>query len=108
VRGGKLVGSAQRHTARAYLQQGSVLLGEGHLRLVEYLALADVDRGRIREDLRRAAGSADRWLGREAPLERFADALHAELRPRSDRVEGASGAFLLTLRASGFYTPAGV
>src|SRR6185503_5794341 len=97
VEGGKLVGSAQRRTARAYLQQGSILLGEGHLRLADYLALPADRREPVREALRRAAASAERWLGTAPPLERFADALAAELGPRWTRVDGASGAFLLTL-----------
>jgi lipoyl(octanoyl) transferase len=104
VNGAKLVGSAQRRTARAYLQQGSILLGDGHLRIADYLALAADRREPVREALRRAAGSAERWLGTAPPLERLADALHAELGPRSTRVDGASGAFLLTLSGSGSYT----
>lgn len=104
VEGGKLVGSAQRRSARAYLQQGSILLGEGHLRLADYLALPADRREPVREALRRAAASAERWLGAAPPLERFADALAAELGPRSNRLDGASGAFLLTLSGSGSYT----
>jgi len=106
----KLVGSAQRRTARAWLQQGSILLGEGHLRIADYMAVAstspEVARARVRESLRLSAGSAARWLGSGAPLERFADAVFAELSPRSPRLEGASGAFLLTLSATGSYTAA--
>ena len=102
--GGKLVGSAQRRTARAYLQQGSVLLGEGHLRIADYLALGADTRERVRDALRIAAGSAAPWLGSSPPLERFADALQAELGPRSTRVDGASGAFLLTVSGTGSYT----
>jgi lipoate-protein ligase A len=101
---GKLVGSAQRRTARAYLQQGSILLGDGHLRIADYLSLAADARERVRGVLRRAAGSAAPWLGSAPPLERFADALQAEIGPRSTRVDGASGAFLLTVSGTGSYT----
>lgn len=104
VEGGKLVGSAQRRTARAYLQQGSILLGDGHLRLADYLAVPDDRRETVREALRRAAGPAERWLGTAPPLERLADALAAELGPRWNRADGASGAFLLTLSGTGSYT----
>jgi lipoyl(octanoyl) transferase len=104
VRGVKLVGSAQRRTADAYLQQGSILLGEGHLRIADYLAIGADARERVRDALRLAAGSAARWLGAAPPLARFADALMAELGPRSTRVDGASGAFLLTVSGSGSYT----
>ncbi len=104
VSGGKLVGSAQRRTALAYLQQGSVLLGDGHLRIADYLALAADARERVRDALRLAAGSAAPWLGSAPPLVRFADALQAELGPRWTRVDGASGAFLLTVSGTGSYT----
>lgn len=73
----KLVGSAQRRTATVYLQQGSVLLGEGHLRLVDYLNLELEARERERQALTGAAVSARRWLGERAPLERWAEALRA-------------------------------
>ncbi len=36
IRGRKLMGSAQRRGRRAYLQQGSLLVGPGHERLVRY------------------------------------------------------------------------
>jgi lipoyl(octanoyl) transferase len=101
---GKLVGSAQRRTARAYLQQGSILLDDGHLRIADYLPLEADARERLREALRRAAGTAAPWLGSAPPLERFADALQAETGSRSTRVNGASGAFLLTVSGTGSYT----
>jgi lipoate-protein ligase A len=108
VGAGKLVGSAQRRTAAAYLQQGSLLLGDGHLRIVDYLRVGSEARERFRESLRRAAGSAAPWLGGAPPLERFADALAAEIGPRSRRVAGAGGAFLLTVSGSRSYTAAAI
>jgi hypothetical protein len=59
----------------------------------------------VREALGAASASAAQWLGPSPPLERWADALAAELGPRSVRVEGASGAFLLTGSGNGSYTP---
>ncbi len=102
--GAKLVGSAQRRTSRAYLQQGSVLLGDGHRRLADYLAVPDGSRDAVREALARAATGAGAWLGPSPPLERWADALAAELGPAPARRDGASGLALLTLRGSGSYT----
>jgi lipoate-protein ligase A len=106
VRGRKLVGSAQRRTGRAWLQQGSILLGDGHLRLADYLAIAPDTRESVRETLRRASGSAGPWLGSQPPLTRFADAIAAELGGHSSRLEGASGGVLLTVSGSGSYTAA--
>lgn len=65
----KLVGSAQRRTARALLQQGSILLGPSHRRLSAYLA-----DGPAREHARRqlddgAAEAGPTWRARDlAPL----------------------------------------
>src|SRR5262245_66376340 len=104
--GRKLVGSAQRRTARALLQQGSLLLGEGHLRLADYLIGTDAQREVARETLRLASASAGQYLGAAAPLARWADALATELGSGVRRVEGASGAFLLTLSKRDSYTSA--
>lgn len=96
LEGRKLVGSAQRRTARALLQQGSVLLGPAHLRLADFLAIPDRERERVRAGLAQAAADAGRWLGPRSPLERWADALQAVLPPETRRVEGDEG-----LRATG-------
>jgi lipoate-protein ligase A len=79
IGGRKLAGSAQRRTATAVLQQGSVLLGEGHLRLADYLAAPAAERAGIRRALREATAHAGSWLGAEASLARWADAIEAEL-----------------------------
>jgi lipoyl(octanoyl) transferase len=105
VQGLKLVGSAQCRTARAWLQEGSVLLGDGHLRIADYAALTPAARATVRESLRGAAGSAAAWLGSHAPLERFADALAAELGPGTVRIERETGASLLTASGAGLYSP---
>lgn len=102
--GRKLVGSAQRRTARALLQQGSVLLGPGHLRLADYLPLTEPQRERVRGALASATAGAAPWIGLEPPLERWADSLATELGPRSRRVDAAAGAFLLTRLMNDSYT----
>jgi len=40
VRGRKLVGSAQRKLGNGYLQHGSILMGDDHLRIVDYLSMS--------------------------------------------------------------------
>ena len=102
--GRKLVGSAQRRTRTALLQQGSLLLGDGHLRLVDYLALPEARRAALRDALALAARHAGRWLGEDAPLERWADALSPDLPRGVRRWDGAPGAFLLTLGNRASYT----
>jgi len=104
--GRKLVGSAQRRGRHALLQQGSVLLGEGHLRLAAFLALPPAGRASARAALAASAAHAGDVLGADAPLSRWADALAAELGPGVGRVDGASGRFLLTLQEVDSYTSA--
>jgi lipoate-protein ligase A len=105
LEGRKLVGSAQRRTARGLLQQGSVLLGPGHLRLADYLRVPDPERRSVRDHLARSTRHAGDWLGSKAPLDLWAGALAAELRG-AGRVEGSEGLFLLTLEKPGSYTAA--
>jgi lipoate-protein ligase A len=93
--GRKLVGSAQRRTARALLQQGSILLGPAHLSLADFLAVPEGARKRLREALAAASADAGRWLGSREPLERWADALAAELPGETRRVAGERGLALL-------------
>jgi len=101
VRGGrKLVGSAQRRTARALLQQGSLLLGDGHARLADYLALPDEAREAARARLLASATHAGDVLGPRAPLGRWAEALAAVLPPGAERVDGEAGLRLLAPRWS--------
>jgi lipoate-protein ligase A len=94
LEGRKLVGSAQRRTARGLLQQGSVLLGTAHLRLVDWLAVPDAERPRLRAELERASAHAGFWLGARPALERWAEALGAEL-PGARRLDGDDGLALL-------------
>jgi hypothetical protein len=103
LQGRKLVGSAQRRRAHAFLQEGSVLLGNGHLRLADYLPLDEPRRARVREELDHRAIHAGRWLG-DAPLGRWAEALAAEVPGRLVRLEGEEGLEALTLAERGSYT----
>lgn len=102
--GRKLVGSAQRRTAHALLQQGSVLLGEGHLRLADYLALPVEKRASVREALARSSRPAGDVLGPDPPLERWAEALGAVLGPEARIVTITAAAFPLPPTESALYT----
>jgi len=73
LEGRKLAGIAQRFSHGALLQQGSLLLGDAHERLVEFVPATD--RERLRRELREAAAVAGRWLGADRSLARLADAL---------------------------------
>lgn len=99
--GRKLVGSAQRRTARGLLQQGSVLLGPGHLRLADYLAVPEARREALRQELDRAATHAGPHLGADAPLHAWAAAIEAELGARVRRIEDS---IPLTLERDDSYT----
>jgi len=103
--GRKLVGSAQRRATGALLQQGSLLLGPGHLGLADYLAMPEARREETREALRTASADAGEHLGMDAPLERWAEALERELPPDTRRLDAAAGEILLTLPESAPYTP---
>jgi lipoate-protein ligase A len=100
----KLVGSAQRRTARALLQQGSILLGPSHRRLGAYLA-----HGPAREHAHRqleggAAEAGAAWRARDtAPL---VHALLEVLGVEARRVDARAGLDLLT-GSSGAPYPAG-
>ena len=104
VGGRKLVGSAQRRTQNGLLQQGSVLLGDGHLRLADYVR-AD-ERAGLRAILGRSACHAGPWIGDRTRLEDWADALLAVLGDGVRRHLAADGLFLLTLENAGSYTAA--
>ena len=101
LEGRKLVGSAQRRTARALLQQGSLLLGPAHLMLADFLAIPGAERARVRAGLEQASAHAGRWLGTRPPLARWADALQRGLPPGTRRIDGESG-----LAATGAGMPA--
>jgi lipoate-protein ligase A len=93
--GRKLVGSAQRRTARALLQQGSVLLGDGHLRLAEYLPGSPDQRAAARAALAHVATHAGAWLAGPPELERWAAAIAAELPEPPRRIDAQAGLALI-------------
>jgi hypothetical protein len=100
-----VVGSAQRRTSRALLQQGSVLLGGGHLRLADYVAVPAAERENLRRDLQAVSDDLGRFIARDAPLPLWANALAGEL-GEVCRMEGAQGVILLTPAERGSYTAA--
>jgi hypothetical protein len=104
LEGRKLVGTAQRRTRLGLLQQGSVLLGPGHLRLADYLPLPQPARARVRLALAAAAQDAGHWVAAGAPLGLWAEALRPGLPAETRVLEGTAGAFLLTLPEAGSYT----
>jgi lipoate-protein ligase A len=76
ARGRKLVGSAQRKLGDAYLQHGSILVGEDHLRIVNYLAMTnEPSREQLHERLKRHATSISTELGYRIALEDLRQAL---------------------------------
>lgn len=75
LEGRKLAGIAQRALHGALLQQGSVLLGDSHLRLADYQRGPAEEIGARREVLAGACAHAGDVLGRDAALERWAEAL---------------------------------
>ncbi|MBU0507263.1 lipoate--protein ligase family protein [bacterium] len=68
ARGKKIVGSAQRRLTRAVLQHGSILTGDDHLRIVEYLRLPDESARRgLQDRLRERSTSVAAELGMLLP-----------------------------------------
>jgi len=102
--GRKLVGSAQRRTHAALLQQGSVLLGDGHLRLADYLAVDREARERARAALAANARPAGAWIADRDPA-RWADALARAAGPGVRRLSREDGAYLLTAGEPATYAP---
>lgn len=94
--GRKLVGSAQRRLQHALLQQGSVLLGDGHLRLADYLALEPSRRERARAALARVSAVAGPHLAPGVGLAEWADALAAECPSVTRRLDGPDALRVLT------------
>lgn len=86
----KFAGIAQRECGGALLQQGSLLLGDSHLRLAAWLRLPDGERARVREALAASTAHAGRWLPPGTPIGALGDALAASL-PGARRLSGAEG-----------------
>jgi lipoate-protein ligase A len=90
LEGRKFAGIAQRQRGGALLQQGTLLLGDSHLRLADVLRLEPAQRERLRAELRAATAHAGKWLPPGTPLERLAGALAGCL-PDAERVAGEEG-----------------
>ena len=89
LEGRKLAGIAQRFSHGALLQQGSLLLGDAHERLAEFVP--SPDREALRQDLRSATAVAGAWLGSDRLLTRLRDAL-ASLLPDARLVDAEADA----------------
>lgn len=94
LEGRKFAGIAQRRRGQALLQQGSLLLGDSHLRLADWARLPEERRAAVREALAAATAHAGRWLGADAPIEQLERAIAAQW-PDCERVgpEDAEGFF---------------
>ncbi|GJQ19953.1 MAG: octanoyltransferase LipM [Bacteroidia bacterium] len=80
VAGRKLVGSAQRRYGApgresVVLQHGSLLLGDDHIRIVDYLRMPGGTRDALRRELRRRSTNLSAELGRRVTFEEAAAAV---------------------------------
>jgi lipoate-protein ligase A len=73
LEGRKLAGIAQRFSHGALLQQGSILIGDAHTRLADFVPAAD--REALRRELGAASATAAHWLGEDRSLSRLHEAL---------------------------------
>ena len=73
LEGRKLAGIAQRFSHGALLQQGSILIGDAHTRLADFVPAAD--REALRRELGAASATAAHWLGKDRSLSRLHEAL---------------------------------
>ncbi|MDX9759049.1 MAG: lipoate--protein ligase family protein [Bacteroidota bacterium] len=73
--GRKLVGSAQRRIGSAVLQHGSILIGDAHLSLADFLAVDDAVREQLRHDMRAHTVTLQEILGRPVRREEVREAL---------------------------------
>ena len=92
--GRKFAGIAQRRVRGALLQQGSLLLGDAHLRLADYLRLEPQARELARATLAAGTAHAGGVLGTAASLDRFAEAIASVSSPR-EHLRGEGGATAL-------------
>jgi lipoate-protein ligase A len=76
ARGRKIVGSAQRRLTRAILQHGSILTGDDHLRITDFLRVSnEAERELLRRRLAEKATSVRGELGHAIPMEKLRAAL---------------------------------
>jgi lipoate-protein ligase A len=78
--GRKLVGSAQRRTRNAFLQHGSILLGDAHLGIVDFLDFPAEHKAQIREELNRHSVSLSAIAGVDSRLDSVLGCMQARFR----------------------------
>lgn len=71
----KLVGSAQRVINDVILQHGSILIGDYHKRIVEYLNLSDEEKHLLKQDLDEKTISLEEILNNDINLEKLKSCL---------------------------------
>lgn len=96
LEGRKLAGIAQRVSRGTLLQQGSLLLGDSHARLADYVTVGDHERAALRAEWLAGAATAGSRLGSDRSLARFAKAL-GELLPNAQVCAGDAGLSALAL-----------
>lgn len=96
IAGRKVAGIAQRQVRQALLQQGSILLGESHLELLEWIPMGPEARLAARARLAEASTHAGPWLGLRPELALLAGACAARI-AHAVRLEGEAGAQMLGL-----------
>jgi lipoate-protein ligase A len=76
-RGKKLVGSAQRKLGDVILQHGSVLIGEHHKNIVEYLSIEERNvKNRLKQEIEEKTICLNQLLRRKVTYEETAEALY--------------------------------
>jgi lipoate-protein ligase A len=74
--GRKIVGSAQRRLTRALLQHGSILTGDDHLRIADFLRVSsDGERETLRRTLRDKSTSVAAEVGHAIPMDQMRAAM---------------------------------
>ena len=96
ITGRKVAGIAQRQIGNVLLQQGSILLGESHLELVDWIPIPPPVRSDARERLAGVSTHTAPWLGARPDLALLVEGC-AALLPLADRLGGEAGAAVLGL-----------
>jgi lipoate-protein ligase A len=83
--GKKVVGSAQRRFGNAVLQHGSILLGNEHLRLGEFLRIPDEEKTKMKELLRRESSALSDICGKQVSVSEAAEVMISSIRKNGYR-----------------------
>ena len=75
--GRKLVGSAQRKIGNLVLQHGSILCGNIHLNLVDFLNMSDEEKVKIKGEIKNITTDISSIIDEEVDYERLKDSLKA-------------------------------